>query len=223
MHRSSATGDARAAERSRIASIFRAGRDMDRPRQALRLALSAPVGLEASTAVLATLPKDSDAPRDAKVLPDFGAFGTAAAQGERRRITSAFSRPEAAIRFSAAAALILEGNDFLIAEQIAPVLAVMPAETAPRRIPSIGERAADTAEFGPSATSIASKAELAADSWSRAVAAANTSLGPGAISPVAGLVDLGAPATGGPLDAMHPHFGLRRQAGPGWPCPTGRA
>lgn len=167
------------AERERIAAIVRAGTDMGRPRQALRLALSGPVGADQARSILSGLPLDQDAPEAALTLPEHGAFGSGAAQDERKRIGAVFSHPDASGRFKSACALTLEGHEGIPAEAIASILAGLPKDAATPRFPSLEERATDLAEFGDGGdiTVGATKGEKVAQSWSRAVNEANSALG----------------------------------------------
>jgi hypothetical protein len=168
------------AERSRIASIVQIGVDCGRPRQALRLALSGPVGPDQARSILSGLPLDQDAPAAALALPDASTFGSEAAQAERKRIGSVFAHPAASGRFKSACALALEGHEAIPAEAIAAMLAGLPKDAEIPRFPSLEERAADLAEFGGDGGDItvgATKGQAVAQGWSRAVNEANASLG----------------------------------------------
>lgn len=166
-------------ERGRIAAIVSAGVDMGRPLQALRLALSGPVGVDQAKSILSGLPLDQDAPEAALVLPEHGTFGSEAAQAERKRIASVFAHPAASGRFKSTCALTLEGHEGIPADAIAAMLAGLPKDAAAPRFASLEERAADLAEFGDGGDIAAgqTKGEKVAAGWSRAVSSANASLG----------------------------------------------
>jgi hypothetical protein len=164
------------AERARIGAVVRLGRDRDRGQQALRAALLAPIAADAAAGLIAAFPTDAAASAEALAVPGLTAFGSPAAQAERRRIAGAFAHPSAQGRFAAVCALVLDGDAGLIAEQIAPLLATMPAVSW-TRTPGPGARAEGLAEFGGNAAPIQSKGEAAAAGWSKAVAAANQSIG----------------------------------------------
>lgn len=177
------------AERIRIASVVRAGRDRDRGQQALRAALLAPIGADAATGLISAMPTDAEAMPEALAVPSFVAFGSPATQAERKRIASAFARPEAEGRFAAVCALALDGGAGLTGEQLAPLLATMPSGVA-KRIPGPGERAAGLAEFGGDAAPSMTRAEATAAGWKRAAAEANAQIGAGpALSPAAPAVN----------------------------------
>jgi hypothetical protein len=167
------------AERSRIASIVQIGVDAGRPRQALRLALSGPVGADQAHSILSGLPLDQDAPAAALILPDAGAFGSEAAQVERRRISSVFSHPAAANRFGAASALTLQGQEAIPAEAVAAMLAGLPIEQAAPRVLSLEERDAGLSAFGDDTETAQgrTKGDKIAAGWEQAVSSANASLG----------------------------------------------
>jgi len=169
-----------ASERSRIASIVSAGVDCGRPRQALRLALAGPVQPDQAKSILSGLPLDQDAPAAALTLPEHGAFGSEAAQAERRRISAVFSHPVTQGRFKSATALALEGAESIPADAIAAILGGLPKDAETPRFASLEERAEGLAEFGGDGGDIAAgmtKGEKAAAGWSRAVNEANSSLG----------------------------------------------
>ena len=187
------------AERARIGAVVRVGRDRDRGQQALRAALLAPIGAAAATGLIEALPTDATASPEALAVPGFAAFGSPAAQAERKRIASAFSRPEAEGRFGAVVALVLDGDAGLTADQIAPLLATMPTGPA-RRIAGPGERAEGMAEFGGDTAPRMSKAEANAAGWKKAAAEANASIGAGPKVTAQGLA-VAALAT-------DPHIGL---------------
>lgn len=189
------------AERARIAAVVRAGRDRDRGRQALRAALLAPIDAEAATGLIAALPTDAAASAEALTVPGHVSFGSPAAQTERRRIASAFARPEAVGRFAAVCALALDGDSGLTGEQLAPLLLTMP--TAPAaRIAGPGERAAGLAEFGGDAAPFQSKSETTAAGWKKAAAAANKMIG------AAPILTSSVEATAGSLETGSPYFGM---------------
>lgn len=167
------------AERSRIASIVQIGVDAGRPKQALRLALSGPVGADQARSILSGLPLDQDAPEAALALPDASTFGSEAAQQERRRIDSVFAHPAAQGRFKSVSALALEGAESIPSEAIAAMLAGLSKDAAAPHIPSLEERASDLAEFGDGGdiTVGATKGDRVAAGWSRAVNEANSALG----------------------------------------------
>lgn len=189
------------AERARIAAVVRIGKDRGRARQALRAALLAPIGAEAATGLIAALPPDSKAQPEAVAVPGFVAFGGAAAQSERRRITSAFARPEAAERFGATVALILDGGAGLTGEQIAPLLATMPTETV-SRIPGPGERAAGLMEAGGDLAPVSLRSERISEGWKRAAASANASIGAGSAASAMHAGHSMAPAEADPYFGM---------------------
>ena len=175
-----AAADTEAAnERRRVSAIVVAGVDCGRPRQALRLALAGPVGVVQAKSILSNLPTDDDAPEAALTLPEHGAFGSKAAQAERRRISGVFAHPAAAGRFKSAQALALEGHEPIPAEAIAAILAGLPKDAEPPRLETLEERAEGLAEFGDGGdiTVGATKGDRVAASWSRAVSNANASLG----------------------------------------------
>jgi hypothetical protein len=166
------------AERQRVASIVQIGVDCGRPRQALPLALSGPVGADQAQSILSGLPLDQDAPEAALVLPEHGTFGSEAAQAERKRIGSVFAHPAAQGRFKSACALALEGAELIPAEAIASMLAGLPKDAAAPRLKTIEERAEGLAEFGDGDIAAGmTKGEKAAAGWSRAVSEANAGLG----------------------------------------------
>jgi hypothetical protein len=167
-----------AAERGRIASIVQIGVDCGRPHQALRLALAGPVQPDQAKSILSGLPLDQDAPAAALTLPEHGAFGSEAAQAERRRIGSVFAHPAASGRFKSACALALHGAEPIPAEAISAMLAGLPKDAAAPHIPSLEERAEGLAEFGDGDIAAGmTKGEKAAAGWSRAVSEANATLG----------------------------------------------
>lgn len=165
-------------ERARIASVVKLGRDRDRGRQALRAALLAPLGSDAVIGLIAALPRDDAASADALAVPGFVSFGSSAAQAERKRIASAFARPEAAGRFAAVCALVLDGDAGLTADQIAPLLSTMPIAPAMDfdRF-DIGKRAEGLTEIGGEYEPIQSRAERVDAMWGRAVKSANAGIG----------------------------------------------
>jgi hypothetical protein len=167
------------AERSRIASIAQIGVDCGRPKQALRLALSGPVGPDQAKSILSGLPLDQDAPEAALVLPEHGTFGSEAAQAERKRIASVFAHPAAQGRFKSASALTLEGHEAIPAEAIASMLAGLPKDAAAPRLKTLEEREEGLASFGDDAETAQGRTKGAkiAAGWSRAVSSANASLG----------------------------------------------
>lgn len=187
------------AERGRIASVVKLGRDRDRGRQALRAALLAPIGGDAATGLIAALPTDAAASPEALAVPAFSPFGSPAAQAERRRIGSAFARPEAEGRFAPVCALVLVGDAGLTAEQIAPILATMPTEATKPKTPGPGERwqadvdAGIAVEMGGDYSPAETKSERIAAGWSKAVAEANASIGTG---PSMSALGNGRPAAG---------------------------
>ena len=173
-----ATSEA-AAERSRIATVVRAGRDRGRPRQALRLALAGPVAAAQAASVLAALPLDRDLDSAALALPPHVNFGTTSAQAERRRIATIFTHPAAAERFSAACALALEGADPIPSEAVIAMLAGLPVETARPRQTEMDKRMEGMTEFGADHSPAPSgrRGERSADIWSAAVRRANAEIG----------------------------------------------
>jgi len=184
-----------AAERARINTIVGKGRDLGNGRQALRLALSGPVTPEQAGAILPGLRSDADAP-EAGVLPgSFPVFGTAAEQTERTRIAAIFSSPVAAERFGATCSFALLGDAPVAA--VVGMLAQIEPEFAPKRLLTIAERAAGMTEAGHhpwGGQDAMSKQEKIAAGWSKAVKAANESIGvPTAasppVAPTPGLID----------------------------------
>lgn len=161
------------AERRRIAQIVRAGRNLSRPKQALRMALAGPISLPQAEAILATLPPDSAAPATNLAILSHADFGTPSAQAERRRIAAILAHPSAVGRFTAAIAIAVEGEEAVPPEAATALLSGLPQEVEQAPIPSIAERAKGAAEFGAEPSSRASKAERTADIWKRAVADAN--------------------------------------------------
>lgn len=187
------------AERARIAAVVKLGRDRDRGRQALRAALLAPIASDAAAGLIAALPRDDAASADALAVPGFSSFGSPAAQQERKRIASAFARPEAEGRFAAVCALVLDGDTSLTAEQVAPLLATMPIAPAMDFDKyDIGKRAEGLTEIGGDYEPIQTRTERVDGIWSRAVRNANADIG-AAPAPAA------APVS---LHPDHPHFGL---------------
>lgn len=188
------------AERDRIRAVVRLGVDQGKGRQALRAALLAPISPDAARGLLAAMKPDTEASSEALAIPALVAFGTVAAQAERRRLTSAFSRPEAAGRFRATVALALDGDGGLTADQIAPLLASLPLEAPARTAAEIlAARAEGLGEFGAGAGEVvASRAEIATAGWSKAVQKANQAIGaasaitPEVVGQVAGPFDRGA-------------------------------
>lgn len=181
MQTASALAEEARTERARIAAVVQAGKDRDRPRQALRLALAGPVSVAQAAAILATLPRDADAPQAALALPGLIAFGSAAAQEERARIASILGHPEAQGRFRSACAVALEGDEAIPAAAALALLAGLPLEATGPRISPIAARAEGLAEFGGDSSSLETKAERIAAGWTKAAAEANRSIGvPGA-------------------------------------------
>lgn len=165
-------------ERARIASVVKLGRDRDRGRQALRAALLAPIGPEAAFGLIGALPRDDAASADALAVPGFSHFGSPAAQQERKRIASAFARPEAEGRFAAVCAIVLDGDASLTAEQVAPLLATMPIAPAMDFDKyDIGKRAEGLTEIGGEYEPIQSRGERLDSMWGRAVKSANAGIG----------------------------------------------
>lgn len=185
-----------AAERARIASVVRLGRDQGRGRQALRVALLTPISAEAARGLIGTMSHDAVAQPEALVVPGFVAFGGEAAQQERRRIISAFAHPAAQGRFASTVALALEGSEALTAAQIAPVLAGLPLEPAPvdpaARLAQIAEA---RAEFGSDAQPRRTPKEAISEGWRKAAAQANASIGAAPAVPAGGpvILDLAGP------------------------------
>lgn len=167
------------AERARINAIVTNGRDLGKARQALRLALSGPVTPEQAAAILPTMRSDVDAP-DAGTLPTaLPTFGSPAEQSERKRIASVFGSQEAAERFNATCSFALLGDAPLTA--VVAMLAQLETEFAPQRLLTIEQRAAQLTEAGPDPFSgqrhgMSKQEKIAAD-WSKAVKAANASIG----------------------------------------------
>jgi len=193
------------AERARVASIVRVGTDMNRPRQALRLALAGPVDADQARSILGTLPLDQDAPDAALSLPMAATIGGEAAQTERQRIATVFTHPAAQGRFRAAAALALDSETAIPVDAIASVLTGLPVEQ-DLRIPTLEERAEGMAEFGDDGGhSVApTKGQKVAEGWSKAVADANRAVGAGGDAPQ---------PNGQHLDMSEdPSFGLASQA-----------
>ncbi len=188
------------AERQRIASVYRAGRDLGRGVQAVRMALISPVSAGAMASILGSLPRDAEADKAALLMPGASAFGSPAARAERERIRQILALPDAAGRMGATAALALDGDDALTAAHIAPLLASLPLDATGPRVSPIGARAEGMAEFGGDAAPTMSKAEANAEGWKRAAATANASIGAG---PKVTARDLaGASLT------SDPHFGM---------------
>lgn len=169
------------SERARIASIVQMGTDMGRPKQALRLALSGPVGIDQAKSILSTLPEDDDAPEAALTLPEHGGFGSEAAQMERQRISGVFAHPAASGRFKSASALALEGSEAIPAEAVAAILAGLPKDAAAPRFATLEERAEGLAEFGADDgfSAAPTKGQKTASAWSRAISEANEMIGAG--------------------------------------------
>lgn len=163
-------------ERDRIRAVARLGIDQGRGRQALRAALLAPISPDAARGLLAAMKPDAEAASEALAIPALVAFGTATAQAERRRITSAFSRPEAQDRFRATVALVLDGDGGLTGEQIAPLLAALPTE-AVDPLAAFQARVDEGGWFGGGGEVLTSKSETISQGWSRAVAKANATIG----------------------------------------------
>lgn len=67
-------------------------------------------------------------------------------------------------------------------EAAAALLSAIPAEAVKPRIPSIAERAEGMAEFGGDYSPRQSRSEATAEGWRKAVAAANASIGAGAMT-----------------------------------------
>ncbi|WP_226553576.1 hypothetical protein [Celeribacter naphthalenivorans] len=167
-----------ANERGRIAAIVRAGTDMGRARQALKLGLSGPISAGQAQAILGNLPRDEDLSEPALTLPAPGAFGSEAAQQERRRIASAFSHPGAKGRFRSAVALTLDGDNPIPASAIATLLASLPIDQPAPRFLSLEERDAELASFGADdGSGPMTKGEKTAAAWGRAVSEANAMIG----------------------------------------------
>lgn len=167
------------AERARINAIVTNGRDLGKARQALRLALSGPVTPEQAAAILPTMRSDVDAP-DAGTLPTaLPTFGSPAEQSERKRIASVFGSPAAAQRFNSACSFALLGDAPVAA--VVAMLAQLETEFAPKRLLTIAERAEGMAEAGADPFSGQrhgmSKQEKTSAMWSKAIKAANASIG----------------------------------------------
>ena len=184
-------------ERDRIRAVARLGIDQGKGRQALRAALVAPVTADAARGLIAAMRPDAEAAPEAFAVPAFVAFGGAAAQVERRRITSAFARPEAAGRFRATVALVLDGDGSLTGEQIAPLLAALPTE-AVDPLADFQARVDEGGWFGGGGEFLTSRSETVSQAWSRAVAAANRHIGAAPALPPQAAQQVAA----GPLDAL---------------------
>lgn len=193
------------AERSRIAEVVRVGRNCDRPRQALRLALAGPVTAAQAQAILPTLPRDADAPATATALPGQMNFGTDAAKAERARIAAIMGHPEAQGRSKTASAIALEGDEAVPLASALALLSGLPIESTGPRVSPIGLRAEGLAEMGGDYTPMSAtngRAERAAESWKAAAVAANRSMG---------LAPGSAPAptvSAGLLPENDPYFGM---------------
>jgi len=177
-----------AAERQRIGAVIRAGLNRGRPRQAARLALLAPVGADASAAIIQALPLDREAEASALAMPApdaCGTFGSDAARAERRRIAAILSHEVAAERFKAAVGLATTTD--MPADAILSVLATMPAEPKAELAMDLEERHRQCGSFGPDFTGSTggrSGAEQSRAMWAEAIARANREAG--ATSPDAG-------------------------------------
>lgn len=168
------------AERQRIAAVAKTGRDMGRPRQALRLALAGPVTPQQARAILGGLPLDADAKPEHLALPSPGTYGPPGAVAERKRLAAIFAHPAAGERFTAACALALESEEATPPEAVAALLSGLPPEAAAPRPLSLEERAEGLAEFGSDPFAGATRADRVADGWRAAVQKANRSIGAGA-------------------------------------------
>lgn len=165
------------AERARISAVFKAGTDMARPRQALRLALAGPLDAAAARVVLCTFPPDPSASGEALALPAAATFGSAAAQAERRRISAILGHVEAEGRFHTAAAIALETG--LDLGSAMAVLAGAPRQAARESRPSLAERSAAAGDFGPDggADAFTTKADRSRNVWKKAIAESNRAAG----------------------------------------------
>jgi hypothetical protein len=164
------------AERRRVSAVVRVGRDLSRPRQALRLAMSMRITEGEAKSILGTLPTDADAPDTALALPDPGTFGTPAAVGERQRILAVFGSPAAQGRFTSTCALALSSADATPPEAIIAILTGLPVEAPARSGAEIlAERAEGLGEFGGEA--LATGSEPITEGWAKAVKAANQAIG----------------------------------------------
>ena len=172
------------AERERIAAVVKVGTDLNRPRQALRLALLGPVGADQARSILSTMPMDAEADAAALALSGAGSFGSKAAQGERQRITTVFGHTSAKERFRSATSLVLEGGEAMDAASAIAMLAGLPTEKPP--VDGLAQLMAGAEGFeefgdggdfgGPAPKSVRTKA-----AWSKAIAEANAGLGAGAV------------------------------------------
>ena len=196
------------AERARIAAVVKVGADMGRARQAARLAISTALEAVGAKALLSTLPTDMQAAPEALAIPsEVGTFGSPAAQVERKRIGAVLACPEAVGRFSVAAAIATETT--LDAAQAIAALMAAPRQEA-RASKSLAERSREAGEFGASFNSAEgkSKAERTTEMWSRAVAAANASIGAAPTGPAADAVPLNPGITDAERAALRGAAGL---------------
>lgn len=177
-----------AQERARIGSVIKVGANSGKAKQAARLALTGPLDAVGARALLSTLPTDAAASPEALTMPDaIGAFGTPAAMAERRRIAAILGHAEAEGRFQTATALAFE-------TALDPAQAVAAMMAAPRQVAriekSLAERSREAGEFGADLSGGAgrSKGERTTAMWSKAVAAANASIGAAPTGPAADAV-----------------------------------
>lgn len=167
-----------AAERARIAAVATAGRDYGRTRQAVRLALLADLDAAGARSILSALPPDRAAAADALIIPDHApAFGSPAAQGERRRIAAILTSAEAESRFHAALAIALDTTTS--AEAAVTLLAALPIPVPEQ---TIEERQKAAGDFGHlPGGGHQSADDRAAEIWRKATSSAASSH-PGAVS-----------------------------------------
>ncbi|KQB17105.1 hypothetical protein H9N28_07175 [Rhodobacter capsulatus] len=165
------------AERARVSGVIRVGADLGRARQAARLALTTALDASGAKALLSTLPTDMQATPEALAIPsEIGNFGTVATQVERRRIASILGHEAAGGRFQTATALAFStGLD--VTQAVAALLAVPRQEA--QHYQSLEQRSRDAGEFGADLSGGAgrSQGERTTAMWSKAVAAANASIG----------------------------------------------
>lgn len=165
------------AERARIGSVIKVGANSGKAKQAARLALTGPLDAAGARALLATMPTDAAAASEALAIPEaIDAFGTPAAQAERRRIASIIGHAEAEGRFTTATALAFETA--LDPVQAVAALLAVPKQVA-QQYQSLEQRSAAAGSFGPDFhnTSGLSKGERTDALWKRAVQQANASIG----------------------------------------------
>ena len=154
------------AYRARVAAFLSAPGAAQRPRQALRLAANTDIAAKFAGNLLRQLPLDMEA--DPPVPPASVVSPiplSAAVDAERARIVSILIHTEAEGREHLARTLVFETS-----ADVATALSILAGAPRAARIPTVAERAAGQAEFGPDAGDDRPVRRSAADAaWDKAL------------------------------------------------------